>query len=405
MRLNKDEIMRFVKDNNVKTIHLSFCDIYGNEKNIEIMPEELRGAFELGIPFNVSEVKNFGEGIYRNLVLHPEYETFSDMPWRETDDRAVRMFCSMTYADGTPFVRRGTKSLLKQALEEADKSGFEFFFSTEIEFYLFKLDENGNPTKEPYDNAGLYDIPPEDKCESLRRRMCLAVEKMDVFPNNTFHEAGPGQNKITFNYNDPLTAGNNVTTLKAIIKNEAANSGLYADFSPKPLADQPGNGFHIGVSVRADDGTDTKTAYALSGMLSHIREMTAFLNPFEESYKRLGKLGAPRYVSWTSENREQLFCVPETVGKYRLAELRSSDSTVNPYLAFALLIFASLDGIKNELELPPVANFDMDTADEATLADYEKLPNSFEEARSIAMNSEFIKQYVPEDIIKMYLKL
>ena len=403
MRLNKEEILKFVKDNNVKSINLSFCDIYGKEKNIVIMPEELRGAFELGVPFNVSEVKNFGEGVYRNLLLHPEYETFSDMPWRQENDRAIRMFCSMTYVDGTPFTSRGTKSLLKKAIEEADKAGYEFFFSTEIEFYLFKRDENGEPTKIPYDKAGMFDIPPRDQCERIRRNVCLALAKMDVFPNNTYHERGPAQNKITFSYNDPLTAGNNITTLKAIVKNEAANNGLYADFSPKPLPDKPGNGFHIGVSIRANDGTDHNVAFAIAGMMEHIGEMTAFLNPFEESYKRLGKLGAPRYVSWTSENREQLFRVPETVGKYRLAELRSADSMVNPFLAFALLIFASLDGIEKQIPLPPIANFDMDTADEATLAGYKKLPNTFEEACQIAQNSEFIKKYLHEDLIKMYL--
>ncbi len=405
MRLNKEEIIKFVKDNNIKSVNLSFCDIYGREKNIVIMPEKLSGAFEHGIACNISEVKNFGEGIYRNVLLHPEYETFSDMPWKEENDRAVRLFCSMTYADGTPFDRRGTKSLLKKAIAAADEEGYEFFFLCELEFYLFKLDENGKPTKEPYDEASLFDIPPEDKCETVRRKICLALEKMGVFPNNTFHEAGPGQNKITFSYTDPLTAGNNITTLKAVIKNEAANCGLYADFSPKPLADKPGNGFHIGISVRANDGNNANTAFALSGMMDKICEMTAFLNPFDKSYKRIGKLGAPIYVSWTSENREQLFCVPETVGKYRLVKLRSSDSTVNPYLAFALLIYASLDGIKKQTEIPPVSNFDFDTADESVVSGYKKLPASFEEARSLAMNSEFIKEYVPDDLIKMYLKL
>lgn len=405
MRLNRDEIIRFVKEEDIKSIILSFCDVFGKEKNIVIMPEELRTAFEYGIAFNASEVRNFGEGEYRDLLLHPEPETFSIVPWREDDDRAVRMFCAMTYADGTPFTRRGTKSLLKQAIEEADKAGYEFFFSTEIEFYLFKRDEDGNPTKEPYDNAEMFDISPRDKCEPIRRKICLSLAKMDIFPNNTFHERGPAQNKITFGYFDPLTAGNNVTTLKGVIKNEAARNGLYADFEPKPLDGQPGNGFHIGISVRSNDGTDNHTSYAIAGMMAHIREMTAFLNPFDESYKRLGRLGAPRYVSWTSENREQLFRVPEKIGKYRLAELRSSDSMVNPYLALALLIFASLDGIEKQTELPPVANFDMDTADEATLSGYEKLPKTFEEARELAKNSEFIKKHVPEDVIKMYLKL
>ncbi len=404
MRLNKEEILRFVKDNNIKTIHLAFCDIYGKEKNIVIMPEELRAAFDHGVVFNASEIKDFGEGIYRNLLLHPEYETFSDMPWRQDDDRAIRMFCGMTYIDGRPFTNRGTKSLLKEAIDDADKKGYEFFFSTEIEFYLFKRDSEGNPTKEPYDHAGIYDIPPRDKCEDIRRNICLALAKMDVFPNNTYHERGPAQNKITFSYNDPLTAANNVTTLKSIIKNEAANQGLYADFSPKPIADMPGNGFHIGVSVRSTVGGDNNSAYAVAGMLKRVREMTAFLNPKEESYKRLGKAGAPIYVSWTSENREHLIRVPETVGNYKLAEVRSCDSMVNPYLAFALLIYSSLDGITNKMEAPPVSNFDFETADEATLSQYEKLPANFDEASEIASQSEFIKEHLSEDLIKMYLK-
>lgn len=403
MRMSKDEIIRFVKDENIKSIHLSFCDIFGKEKNIVIMPDELRTAFDIGVAFNASEIKNFGEGVYRDLLLHPEPETISVMPWRPDDDRAIRMFCSMTYADKTPFELRGTKSLLKKAIQTAVDAGYEFYFSTEIEFYLFKLDENGKPTDIPADEAGLLDIPPEDQCESIRRKIYIALEQMEIFPNNAFHEEGPGQNKISFGYYDPLTAGNNITTLKAIIKNEAKNSGYYADFSPKPLADKPGNGFHISISVRANDGTDSHMDFALAGILKHIREMTAFLNPTKESYKRLAKYGAPKYVSWSSENREQLFRVPETVGKYRKAELRSSDSTVNPYLAFALLIFAGLEGIKNGLDLPPVCNFDLDSAGENVLSQLEKLPQSFEEACTIAQQSEFIKTYISGDIIKMYL--
>lgn len=403
MKMNKHEIMQFVKENKIKSIHLSFCDIFGKEKNIVILPEELATAFDTGIAFNASEVKNFGEGIYRDLLLHPETDTFSDMPWRPDNDRAVRMYCSMTYADGKPFVERGTKSGLISAINAAERMGFEFYFATEIEFYLFKTDENGKPTKEPYDEAGLFDIPPEDKCEPLRRNMLLALEEMDVFPNNTFHEEGPGQNKISFGYFDPLTAGNNITTLKAIIKNEAANAGLYADFSPKPLPDKPGNGFHISISVRSNDGSDNEMAYAIAGIMNRMREITAFLNPTRESYERLSVYGAPQYITWSSQNREQLFRIPEIVGKYRKAELRSCDSTVNPFLAFALLILAGLEGIENHMELDPVTNFDLNTADEATLAGFKKLPLTFEEAGECARQSEFVKKYIPEDIINMYL--
>ena len=403
MKLNKEEIIQFVKDNNVKSIVLSFCDIFGKEKNIVILPEELKTAFSTGIPFNASEVKNFGEGIFRDLLLHPETETFSDMPWRPDNDRAIRIFCSMTYPDGKPFEERGTKSLLKRALIEAEKTGYEFYFATEIEFYLFKKDSYGVSTKEPYDNAGMFDILPEDKSDRIRRKILLAMESMDIYPNNAFHEQGPGQNKITFGFLDPLTAGNNITTLKAIIRNEAENAGLVADFSPKPLLHHPGNGFHISISVRSNDGSDSKMAFAIAGIMNHIQEMTAFLNPTRDSYERLTRHGAPKYVTWTSENREQLFRIPELVGKYRRAELRSCDSTVNPYLAFALLIFAGLDGIEKELELDPVSNFDLGTADAETLAKIKKLPTNFEEACAIAKNSEFIKEHISPDLMDMYL--
>ncbi len=403
MTLNKDEIIRIVKEENIKTVILAFCDIFGREKNITIMPEELSSAFKHGVAFDASEVKDFGEGIYRNLILHPEPETFSDLPWRPENDQAVRMFCNMTYADGAPFERRGTKSLLIKALSEAEKSGYEFYFGTELEFYLFKTDSDGKPTKEPYDDAMLYDIPPEDKCDEIRRKICLTLEEMGARPNNAFHEAGPGQNKITFGYYNPLTAGNHFTTLKTIIKNEAANAGLYADFSPKPLPDMPGNGFHINISVRSNDGGDNHMAYAIAGILKRIREIAAFLNPSEESFKRLSVKGAPKYISWTSENHAHLLKVPEYVGAYRQAELRSPDSTANPYLAFALIIYACLEGINNQYELPPVANFSFRTMPQEVVSQYELFPHSFEEASEIARNSEFVKKYVPEDIINMYL--
>ncbi|MBR7072529.1 MAG: glutamine synthetase [Eubacterium sp.] len=403
MQLTKEDIIRFVKEERVKSIVLAFCDIFGKEKNIVIHPEELKTAFEVGIPFNAAELKNFGEGIFRDLLLHPEPETFSDMPWRDPDDKAIRMYCNMTYADGKPFTEHGTKSLLIQAISEAEAAGYEFYFSTEIEFYLLLLDSFGKPTKEPFDEAGLYDILPDDKSDRIRRKMLRALEQMEIYPNNAFHEEGPGQNKISFGYLDPLTAGNHITTLKAIIKNEAANANLYADFSPKPLRHQPGNGFHVSISVRSNDGSDGDMAYAVAGIINRIRDITAFLNPMRESYERLTRQGAPKYVSWSSENREQLFRVPDVVGSFRKAELRSPDSTANPYLVFALLIFAALEGIRNRTQLDPVCNFDLDSADEATLAGLQMLPQNFEEACEIAKNSDFIKEHISEGLLKMYL--
>jgi glutamine synthetase len=398
-----EEILQYVKDENIKSINLSFCDIFGNEKNVVILPEELKSAFTTGVPFNISDVKNFGEGIYKDVFFHPEPETFANMAWRPDNDRAIRMFCNMTYPDGTPFVERGTKSFLKQAIRDADDAGFEFYFSTAIEFYLLGTDEYGLSTREPYDTATLYDIPPEDKCEPIRRSILLAMEHMDIFPNNAYHEDGPGQNKISFGYLDPLTAGNHITTLKAIIKNEARNAGLFADFSPKPVQYQPGNGFNICISVRSRDGSESQLPYAVAGIMNRIRELTAFLNPMRISYDRLSRHGAPKYVTWTSENREHLFRMTEGEGGYYKAELRSPDSTVNPYLAFALLIYAGLEGLRNLTPLDEVSNIDLEKADMETLAQFKLLPQSFEEACKIARDSDFVKEYVPEDIVKMYL--
>lgn len=404
MKLGKEDILQFIKDDNVKSIHLSFCDIFGREKNIIIMPEELKQAFRHGIPCNISQVKHFGEGIYRNVLLHPEPETFSDMPWRPDSDRAVRMYCNMTFADGTPFTQRGTKSLLIQAIKEAEAAGYEFYFSTELEFYLFKLDKDGNPTKEPLDNAGLFDIPPEDRCEDVRRGACLALEQMEIYPNNAYHEGGPGQNKISFPFSDPLTAGNNVTTLKAIVKNEALNRGCFADLSPKPIADKQGNGFHIGISVRSDDGTGASSMeHAIAGILDKALDIAPFVNPGVSSFERIEEASAPKIISWTTENRNHLIRFPEAASTYRTAILRLGDSYTNPYFIFALLIYAGLYGIENKLELPPPANFDLETATPEQLSYYQKIPHNLEDAINYSKNSEFIQKYVPEDIIHMYL--
>ena len=403
MLYSNEDIIKIVKEENIKSIRLAFCDVYGNEKNISILPEELKPAFNKGIPINACAIPNFGEGLYTDLLLHPENDTVALLPWRSEKDKMLRIFCSMTYPDGRPLEDRGTKSILMRAIKDAEEYGVEFYFGTEIEYYLFKLDENGMPTKEPCDEAGFLDVAPDDKCEKVRLEVCNALEDMGIKAQNYFHELGPGQNEIEFGYNSPLVAGNDVITAKLIIKNVAQMNGLYADFSPKPLADKPGNGFHINISVRDNDGTDKSMDYAAAGVLDKICDMTAFLNPFEESYNRLMHGTSPRYVSWSSENRAQLLRIPSIVGRFKKAELRSPDLLSNPYLDFALIIYAGLHGIRNRLELPPAANFDLDTAESDVISGYKKLPCSFEEAKKIAQESTFIQSTVSSDIFKIYL--
>ena len=195
--------MQYVREEDVKFIRLAFCDVFGNQKNISIMPEELPRAFEYGIAFDASAIAGFGDETYSDLLLFPEPETLSLLPWRPEHGKVVRMFSSVKYPDGRLF-ECDTRSLLKKAVEDAEKSGYVFSFGAEQEFYLFELDEKGKPTDRPYDNAGYMDIAPEDRGENIRREICLTLEQMDIFPESSHHEEGPGQNEIDFRYSDAL---------------------------------------------------------------------------------------------------------------------------------------------------------------------------------------------------------
>ena len=400
MKYSKDEVMQYVREEDVKFIRLAFCDVFGRQKNISIMPQELPRAFEYGIAFDASAIAGFGDENRCDLLLHPDAETLALLPWRPEHGKVVRMFTHITYPDGTPF-ECDTRSLLKKAADDAKKAGFAFAFGAEQEFYLFNLDENGKPTKIPYDEAGYMDIAPEDRGENIRREICLTFEQMGIRPESSHHEEGPGQNEIDFRYSDALTAADNAMTFQTTVKTVARRNGLYADFSAKPLENAPGNGFHINMSVKAADGSEN-LCYMIAGILDKAEEMTAFLNPTENTYKRFGKCKAPGYVSWSDENRSQLVRIPAAVGEYRRAELRSPDPTANPYLAFTLMIYAGLHGIGNKLALPKPANINLYKADARTLAGFRKLPADLKTACKIASESEFIREHVPASVLDIY---
>lgn len=403
MKYSKAEVLQYVREEDVKFIRLAFCDVFGKQKNISITPEELPRAFEYGIAFDASSIAGFGDETHSDLLLHPESETLMLLPWRPEHGRVVRMFCSITYPDGKPF-ECDTRSLLKKAVEDAKKSGYRFTFGAEQEFYLFELDVNNNPTKTPYDNAGYLDIAPDDKGENIRREICLTLEQMGIHPESSHHEEGPGQNEIDFRYSDALTAADNAMTFQTVVKTVARRNGLYADFSAKPLETEPGNGFHINMSVKTSDGSDNhdNLCYMIAGVLEKACEMTAFMNPTENSYTRFGSNKAPMYVSWSSENRSQLVRIPAAVGEYRRAELRSPDPMANPYLAFTLMIYAGLDGIENKLDLPMVSDINLYKAAPETLAKFKKLPQTLEEACKVTIKSDFIKAHIPAAILDIY---
>jgi glutamine synthetase len=402
MRYTKDEIIQYVSEEDVKFIRLAFCDVFGVQKNIAIMPEELPRAFEYGIAIDASAIRGFGDVVNSDLLLHPDPDTLAELAWRPETGKVVRMYADITYPDGTPF-ECDTRTLLKQAIKTAELQGYTFAFGEEQEFYLFKLDDIDNRTYEPYDNAGYMDIAPEDRGENIRREICLTLEKMGIHPERSHHEEGPGQNEIDFRYSDPLTAADNALTFQMVVKTIARRNGLYADFSPKPLKDAPGNGCHINVSVKPSDNF-VNLNYMIAGILDKIQEMTLFFNPKDESYFRFGGNKAPRYISWSAENRSQLIRIPAAQGEYCRAELRSPDNLANPYLSFALLIHAGLYGINNRLALPDPVNENLQNADPEIIRNLRKLPETLKEAASLANSSSFVKSLIPQSIIDTYSK-
>ncbi len=402
MRYTKEEVIQYMQEEDVKFIRLTFCDVFGKQKNIAIMADELPRAFRDGIAIDASAISGFGDETKSDLLLHPIPETLMPLPWRPENGRVVQFFSDITHSDGTPF-ECDTRGILKTAVREAEKAGYEFTFGAEQEFYLFRLDENGKATKIPSDDAGYMDIAPEDRGENVRREICLTLEQMGIRPESSHHEEGPGQNEIDFRYADALTAADNAVTFQRVVRTVAHRNGLSADFSPKPLLDAPGNGFHINMSLRPfpENGTFD---HMIAGILKHAGAMTAFLDPCEGSYDRLGKEKAPVYVSWSAENRSQLVRIPAAVGEYRRAELRSPDPSANPYLAFALLIYAGLDGILKKLPLPAPVDANLFAAGPEVLSSLEKLPASFEEACQKALESDLIRARIPSEILSIYCR-
>lgn len=405
MKYEKQEVMQYVSEEDVKFIRLAFCDVFGKQKNISIMPGELERAFTYGISIDASAINGFGGDVRSDLFLHPDPDTLTVLPWRPEHGKVVRMFCTVTYPDGRIF-ENDPRSILREAVKKADEAGYTFYFGPETEFYLFRPDESENPAKIPYDNAGYMDIAPDDKGENVRREICLTLEQMGIRPESSQHKAGPGQNEIAFRYSDAVTAADNAMAFSTVVKVVAARNGLCADFSPKPLEGKPGNGMHINMSVVGKDKSRPLTEM-IAGILEKAAEMTVFFNPCQESYLRLGRDKAPKYITYSYENRSQLIRIPSAcaacAGSER-AELRSPDPSANPYIVFALLIYAGLYGIENKLPLPEAAELNLYTAAEKTLKQYKKLPQSLSEAAAIAQKSEFISRHLPETLVASYCK-
>lgn len=400
MKYTEKEVLQFIEENDVKFVRLMFFDIFGTTKNISIMADELPAAFKNGVTFNASAVSGF-EGFDADLVLVPEPATLAVLPWRPQHGRVVRLFCTITYPNGVPF-DADVRSVLKKAMKRAASASLTCNIDLECEFYLFKTDDGGNPTKIPYDNAGYLDIAPLDKGENVRRQICFTLEQMEMTPLSSHHERGPGQNEIDFMYSDPITAADNFSMFKAMVKTIANSNGLFASFMPKPIDDKSGNSMHINVMVekygynifkKKDGELSTTAKYFIAGILKRISEITAFLNPIENSYKRFNTDLKGGGVGWAYGSYMDIIRIISSERNNAKLQIISPDPACNPYLAFALIINAGLDGVeaREELCAPSVGSSKL------------SLPSSLEAALSLAEKSEFIKSIIPERLFKDYI--
>ena len=359
-----DDIRELVKKENVEFLRLQFSDVFGTIKNVEVPVSQLEKVLANNLMFDGSSIEGFVRIEESDMYLYPDLATFMIFPWA-TDERGgkvARMIADVYTSDREPFIG-DPRNNLKRVLRDMEAEGFTAFnLGTEPEFFLLKMDEHGNPTTETNDKGSYFDLAPLDMGENTRREIVLEMERMGFEVEAAHHEVAPGQHEVDFKYADALTAADNIQTFKLIVKTIARKHGLYATFLPKPISGINGNGMHTNMSLFTAEGNAffdaddkemqlSKTAYSfLGGILAHGANFTAITNPTVNSYKRLTPgYEAPVYVAWSGSNRSPMVRVPASRGNSTRLELRSVDPTANPYLAFATILAAGLDGIKHDL--------------------------------------------------------
>lgn len=412
MNSTVEEVLGFVKENNVKFIKLGFCDMFGVHKNISIMTHELESAFTNGVSFDAHAVRGFRDVVQSDLMLFPDPATLTVLPWRPGPGRVLRFYCDIRDPQGQPY-SSDSRYILKKVIKKCEDMGYVCKIGAECEFYLFKTDENGNPTTVTLDRGEYLDIAPLDKGEDIRREICLTLEEMGIRPESSHHEQGPGQNEVDFKFSNALESADNFLTFKSVVKAIASRNGLYASFMPKPIIGAAGNGLHINISLaqnglnifkNQDEGHSPVASSFIAGVLNRALEISLFLNPIANSYERLGEFEAPKYVSWSHQNRSQLIRIPSAIGERVRMELRSPDPSVNPYIAIALIMAAGLEGIEKDMPLPPPVNADLYTAGKDITSKLDSLPESLDKAIELAEGSEFVKSVVGEEFLSKFIK-
>jgi len=414
-KITKEMILNKAKELNIKFVRLRFTDILGMPKNVEIPVRELEKALDGEIMFDGSSIQGFVRIEESDMYLKPDYSTFMVNPWEEEKDVA-RITCDVYNPDGSPF-NGCPRNNLKRVLKEVEEMGYSTNFGPEIEFFLFFRDQEGKATTKTHDRGGYFDLLPVDLGEEARRDMVVALEKLGFEIEAAHHEVAPGQHEIDFRYCDALTAADRIMTLKLTGKTIALKHNLHVTFMPKPIFGINGSGMHTHISLFKDGDNifyDPNAKYQLSkealyfmgGLLKHAKGFTAVTNPLVNSYKRLTPgYEAPVYIAWSERNRSPLVRVPAARGVGTRAELRSPDPSCNPYLAFAVMIKAGIDGIKNKIDPgEPVSQniYTMSKKNKKSLG-IKSLPSTLNEALLELDKDEVVKSALTTHIFENYI--
>lgn len=416
-KYNKEDILRLVEENGVKFIRLQFTDIFGVLKNIAITNSQLEKALNNQCMFDGSSIEGFVRIEESDMYLRPDLDTFVIFPWRPQQGKVARLICDVYMPDGTPF-EGDPRYILKKAINKAEAMGYTMNVGPECEFFLFEVDNDGNPTLKTNDKGSYFDLGPIDLGENARRDMTLALEDMGFEIETSHHEVAAGQNEIDFKYADALVTADNVTTFKYVVKSIAQRHGLYATFMPKPLHGVNGSGMHVNISLIKDGknafyneedqlGLSSVAYNFIAGVLKHIKEICPITNPLVNSYKRLvPDYEAPVYIAWSAKNRSPLIRVPSARGEGTRIEFRSPDPSSNPYLVLACLLLAGLEGIKDNLEPPKCIDrniFNL-SREERKRENIENLPESLHEAIAYMQKSDLVKEALGKNTFEYYIK-
>ncbi len=397
------EVLQFIEENDVKFIRLAFTDLFGQLKNIAILPGQLQGALERGVPIDATAVDGCEDARGGDLLLRPDPDTLCMLPWRPQSGRVCRLLCSLLSPDGQPHPA-DSRALLKAVTRRAAEAGLEVRIGTDCEFYLLDLDEHGRVTLEPHDEGGYMDVAPLDRCEDVRRDIVLTLEQMNIRPESSHHERGPGQNEVDFHRAEPVTAADHYVSFLHAVRSVSRRYGVHATFLPKPLPHAVGNGLHVKLALyrdgrnllRMQQGELTPEARSLmAGVLRRLPEMTLFLDPLPNSYDRLSAPDAICRVCWSMARDLSALRVPLLQDAFARMQLSSPDPTMNAYVGFALLIEAAMEGLRERLPLDDALRGAADTAP--------KLPQTMDDALTLARGSDFIARVLPAPMVRSYL--